>query len=198
MFVLLIRPVFKLVYLSSKVEKSDTFLHNIHPGLFDPYIWDQMWRKNSDQNYVLFSPSLWLQSALLCHPGSLELVYSWTTPQCESPSSPVWSNQNVTLFSGNFVLKTLNCHYSSTVSVSPKKRIFTKKKAWPYHTKKTCFHQKKVFTKKHGFTKNHIFTQKNVVTKTCFNQMLVFSPKKTLFIFCKLVCLKQSIPSSFL
>ena len=29
--------------------------------------------------------SLWLQSALLCYPGSLELVCSWITPQCESP-----------------------------------------------------------------------------------------------------------------
>ena len=28
---------------------------------------------------------LHLQSAILCHPGSLELVCSWRTPQCESP-----------------------------------------------------------------------------------------------------------------
>ena len=35
---LLIGPVFKLGYLRSEVEKkSDAFLHNIHPGLFDPY-----------------------------------------------------------------------------------------------------------------------------------------------------------------
>ena len=38
MFLLLIEPVFKFVYLNSEVEKSDTFLHNIHPGPFDPYI----------------------------------------------------------------------------------------------------------------------------------------------------------------
>ena len=31
------------------------------------------------------------------------------------PRSPVWPNQNVTLFSGNYLWKTLNCHYSSTV-----------------------------------------------------------------------------------
>ena len=43
-------------------------------------IWGKMWRKNSDKIYVLFSPSLLLQSALLCHPGSLELVCSWTIP----------------------------------------------------------------------------------------------------------------------
>ena len=47
-------------------------------------IWDNMCRKNSDKIHVLFSPSLWLQSALLCHPGSLERLCSWTTPQCES------------------------------------------------------------------------------------------------------------------
>ena len=39
-FLLLLRPVLKLVYLSSKVEKkSDTILHYIHPGPFDPYIY---------------------------------------------------------------------------------------------------------------------------------------------------------------
>ena len=56
------------------------------------YIWDNMCRKNSDKIHVLFSPSLWLQSALLCHPGSLELVCSWTIPQCESPFSPIFLN----------------------------------------------------------------------------------------------------------
>ena len=50
-------------------------------------IWDKMCRKNSDKIHVLFSPSLWLQSALLGHPGSLELACSWTTPQCESPQA---------------------------------------------------------------------------------------------------------------
>ena len=49
------------------------------------HIWDNMCMKNSDKIDVLFSPSLLLQSALLCHPGSLEMVCSWTTPQCESP-----------------------------------------------------------------------------------------------------------------
>ena len=48
-------------------------------------IWDKMCRKNSDQIHVLFSPSLWLQCALLCLPGSLELGWSLTTPPCESP-----------------------------------------------------------------------------------------------------------------
>ena len=48
-------------------------------------IWDKMCRKKSHQIHVTFSPSLWLQSALLCHPGSLELVCSWTTPRCQSP-----------------------------------------------------------------------------------------------------------------
>ena len=40
MILLLFKPVLKLVYLSSKVEKkSDTILHNIHPGPFDPYLY---------------------------------------------------------------------------------------------------------------------------------------------------------------
>ena len=35
---LLFGHFFKLVYLSWEVEKkSDTILHNIHPGAFDPY-----------------------------------------------------------------------------------------------------------------------------------------------------------------
>ena len=34
-FLLLFGPVLKLVYLSTKVEKRDTILHNIHPGPFD-------------------------------------------------------------------------------------------------------------------------------------------------------------------
>ena len=41
MFLLLIKPVLKtvflFVYLNLEVEKSDTFLHSIHPGPFDPY-----------------------------------------------------------------------------------------------------------------------------------------------------------------
>ena len=37
MFLLLIGPVFKFMYLSSEVEKSDTFLHNILSGPFDQY-----------------------------------------------------------------------------------------------------------------------------------------------------------------
>ena len=38
-FLLLFGTVLKLVYLSSEVEKkSDTILHNIHPGPLDPYI----------------------------------------------------------------------------------------------------------------------------------------------------------------
>ena len=38
-FLPLIWTVFKLVYLRSEVaKKSDTFLHNIHPGPFDPYV----------------------------------------------------------------------------------------------------------------------------------------------------------------
>ena len=49
------------------------------------YIWDKMCRKNSDQIHVIFSPSLWLQCALLCLPGSLELGWSWTTSPCKSP-----------------------------------------------------------------------------------------------------------------
>ena len=35
-------------------------------------IWDKMCRENSDQIHVIFSPSLRLQCALLCLPGSLE------------------------------------------------------------------------------------------------------------------------------
>ena len=38
MFLILIGPVFILVYLGSNVaKKNNTFLHNIHPGPFDPY-----------------------------------------------------------------------------------------------------------------------------------------------------------------
>ena len=38
MFLLLIGLFFYLVYLGAKVlKKNDTFLHNIHPGPFDPY-----------------------------------------------------------------------------------------------------------------------------------------------------------------
>ena len=40
MYLLLIGPVFKFVYLSLEVEKKYTFLHNIHPGPFDPYTLD--------------------------------------------------------------------------------------------------------------------------------------------------------------
>ena len=36
-FLFLIWTVFKLAYFNSKVDKCDTFLHNIHPGPFDPY-----------------------------------------------------------------------------------------------------------------------------------------------------------------
>ena len=40
MFLILIKPVFKLGYLSTKVvkKKSENFLHNIHPGPFYPYV----------------------------------------------------------------------------------------------------------------------------------------------------------------
>ena len=44
-----------------------------------------MCRKNSDQIHVIFSPSLWLQCAVLCLHGSLELGCSWTAHQCKSP-----------------------------------------------------------------------------------------------------------------
>ena len=44
-----------------------------------------MCRKNSDSIHAIVSPSLWLQCALLCLPGSLELGSRWTAPQCESP-----------------------------------------------------------------------------------------------------------------
>ena len=37
-YLLLFGTFLKFVYLSSEVEqKSDTILHNIHPGPFDPY-----------------------------------------------------------------------------------------------------------------------------------------------------------------
>ena len=56
----------------------------------------------------------------------------WSVPYCASleawnwvvarqhldashPRSSVWPNQNVTIFSGNYFWKTLNCHNSSTV-----------------------------------------------------------------------------------
>ena len=55
----------------------------IHWGSFN--IWVIMCRKNSDPIFVIFSPSLWLQCALLCLPGSLELGCVWTAPQCKLP-----------------------------------------------------------------------------------------------------------------
>ena len=59
-------------------KKYTTFLPYFLSYLTIYHLWDNMCRKNSDKIHVLFSPSL-------CHPGSLELVCSWTTPQCESP-----------------------------------------------------------------------------------------------------------------
>ena len=53
----------------------------------------------------------------VCHPGSLELVCSWTTPQCESHQVTTLANQNVTLFSGNYFLKTVR-----DFDLIPKKR----------------------------------------------------------------------------
>ena len=67
-------PFYGLCWGSAKASSTSCF-----------HIWDKMCRKNSDQIHVIFSPSLWQQCALLCLPGSLELVCSWTTPRCESP-----------------------------------------------------------------------------------------------------------------
>ena len=73
------------VKVTKKTPSILNWSNNTRPITMASYIWDKMCRKNSDTIQVLFSPSLWLQSALLCDPGSLELVCSWTTPQCESP-----------------------------------------------------------------------------------------------------------------
>ena len=59
-------------------------------------------------------------------------LFDWSVPYCASleawywivagqhlnashPRSSVWPNPNITIFSGNFFLKTLNCHHSWTV-----------------------------------------------------------------------------------
>ena len=51
----------------------------------DQTFWVIMYRKNSDLIHLIFSPSLLLQCALMCLPGSPELSCSRTAPQCESP-----------------------------------------------------------------------------------------------------------------
>ena len=53
--------------------------------IYRNFVWVIICRKNSDPIHVIFSLSLWLQWALLCLPGSLELGCSWTSPQWESP-----------------------------------------------------------------------------------------------------------------
>ena len=58
MFLLLIKPVFKWVYLSSNIEKSDTFLHCILPRPFDPYV-------NEPEIYLKIQYS-WNNSNLEC------------------------------------------------------------------------------------------------------------------------------------
>ena len=83
---------------SSAVKSSEVYWNEVKSGEMHgnlilncnlckqtTHIWDEMCRKNSDQIHGIFSPSLWLQSALLCLPGSLEQGWSWTTPWCESP-----------------------------------------------------------------------------------------------------------------
>ena len=79
------------------------------------YILVIMCRKNSDPLHVIFSQSLWLQCALLCLPGSLELGCSWTAHQCKSPHVINLAKSKISIFSGNYLVKTLNCHISSTV-----------------------------------------------------------------------------------
>ena len=74
-----------------------------------------MCRKNSDPVHIIFSPSLWLQCALLCLPGSLEFGCSWTTPQCESPQVINLVKSKCMYIFSQFVSTTLNYHHSSTV-----------------------------------------------------------------------------------
>ena len=83
-------------------------------NIFIFYIWDKMCWKNSDKIHVLFSPPLWLQSALLCLPGSLELVCSWIATQYESPHVTSWAKSKYPLILRH-LKKTLNVHCSSTV-----------------------------------------------------------------------------------
>ena len=73
-------------------------------------IWDKMCSKNSDQIQVIFSPSLWLQCALLCFTGSLELACNWTTPQVIR-----LAKSKLNFIFREFVWQTLNHHDSSTV-----------------------------------------------------------------------------------
>ena len=74
-----------------------------------------MCRKNSDPIHFIFSQSLWLQCALLFLPGSLELGCSLTAHQCDSPQVINLAKSKISIFSGNYFVKTLNCHISSTV-----------------------------------------------------------------------------------
>ena len=79
-------------------------------------IWLVTCRKNSGPIHVIFSPSLWLQCALLCLPGSLELGCQWTAPQCESPQViNLAKSKCFYIFWQLFKKKTSNCHVSSTV-----------------------------------------------------------------------------------
>ena len=76
--------------------------------LNNSYIWVILCRKNSGPIHVIFSPSLWLQCALLCLPGSLELGCSWTAPQCESTQV---INMAKSFFFRQFLLKNFKLSY---------------------------------------------------------------------------------------
>ena len=88
-----------------------------------------MCRKNSDPIHVIFFQSLWLQCALLCLPGSLELGFSWTAHQCESSQVINLAKSKISIFSVNYFVKTLNFHIFSTVrafDLIPKRRAGNK------------------------------------------------------------------------
>ena len=83
-----------------------------HPYIL--FIWVIMCRKNSDQIHVIFSQSLWLQCALLCLPGNLQLGCSWTAHKCKSPQVINLAKSKYFNISGNYFGETLNCHILST------------------------------------------------------------------------------------
>ena len=75
------------------------------------HIWVIICWKTIDKIRLIFSPSLILQCAFLCLPGSLELGCSWTSAQSKSPCSSIWPNPNVLYFQAII----FNCHITSTV-----------------------------------------------------------------------------------
>ena len=80
-------------------------------------IWVIMCKKNSGPILVIFSLSLWLQCALMCLPKAWNLVVAGQHLIASHPSSLVWPNPNITIFSDNYFWKTLNCHISSGIRI---------------------------------------------------------------------------------